>query len=173
MAFDRVYFWTDTIKDWRHILVNEEYKKLIISSLAELVNRGTILVYGFVIMPNHLHLAWEMKEMNGKETPQASFNKYTSHIISSSLKTSQPEVAEKFRVDEPDRKIRIWRRDPLAVEMDTLSKMEQKLDYIHCNPLQAHWNLAVRPEDYVWSSAGFYETGRKDYSFLTDYRERF
>ena len=28
----------------------------------------------------------------------------------------------------------------------------QKLNYIHYNPCQAHWQLAVIPEDYKWSS---------------------
>jgi hypothetical protein len=57
--------------------------------------------------------------------------------------------------------------------MDTKTKFEQKLDYIHRNPLQEHWNLAKRPEDHYWSSASFYELGGNDFGFLTDYRERY
>jgi putative transposase len=94
MEFDQVYFWTDTVKDWKPIFKYEEYKKVIVSSLAELVNRGSIAVYAFVIMPNHIHLIWEMKEMNGKESPVASFNKFTSHLISRDLKTNHPELFE-------------------------------------------------------------------------------
>jgi putative transposase len=57
--------------------------------------------------------------------------------------------------------------------MDSVLKMEQKLNYVHNNPLQVHWNLASSPKDYKWSSASFYETGQDDFGFLTDYRERF
>lgn len=77
------------------------------------------MVYGFVSMPNHLHIVLEMKEPNGKETPHASFNKYTSHTILQGLKASLPDVPPHFKVDDPERSHRIWQRDPLAVLMDT------------------------------------------------------
>ena len=51
--------------------------------------------------------------------------------------------------------------------------MEQKLEYIHLNPLQEQRNLASRPEAYKWSSAKFYESGFDEFAILTDYREKF
>lgn len=51
--------------------------------------------------------------------------------------------------------------------------MEQKLEYIHLNPLQEQWNLASRPEAYKWSSAKFYESGFDEFAISTDYREKF
>ena len=50
---------------------------------------------------------------------------------------------------------------------------EKKLDYIHLNPLQEKWNLAEYPEDYKWSSAGFYNSGIDDFGILTHYMDRF
>ena len=51
----------------------------------------------------------------------------------------------------------------LDEEMFSTSKKSfgQKLNYIHFNPCQPHWNLAASPEEYKWSSARFYETGIK------------
>jgi putative transposase len=60
MLFDEIYFWTDTIKDWQTLLYDDNYKTIIIDSLRELVLREKIIVYEFVIMPNHIHLIWEM-----------------------------------------------------------------------------------------------------------------
>lgn len=57
--------------------------------------------------------------------------------------------------------------------MDSRDKVEQKLDYIHLNPLQEHWNLASAPENYRWSSAKFYLTGKDEFEILTHYREIF
>ena len=173
MDFDKVYFWTDTVKDWIPIFYHKENIEVLLSSLGGLVQRGLISVYSFVIMPNHLHLVWEIKEMNGKETPVASFNKFTSHLISKKMKSNYPELFFRFQVNEVDRIIRIWQRDPLAVLMDSVKKVEQKIEYIHLNPLQGHWNLCKRPEDYPWSSAEFYEKGIDRFGFLTDYRDRF
>lgn len=165
MNFDEVYSWTDTIKDWKHLLKQDKYKEWIISSWQELVNRGQIVVYSYVIMPNHLHVIWEMKEPNGKEMPHASFNKYTSHLIIKDLQNNHPQVLPYFKVEEKERKYRVWQRDPLAVLMDNRQKVEQKIDYIHNNPLHERWNLAQRPEAYRWSSAKFYEKGEDEYGF--------
>ena len=73
MYLNEVYFWTSTIYQWKHLLKQDKYKEILIDSLANLTERKKIKVYGFVIMPNHVHLLWEMIEKNGKEVPHASF----------------------------------------------------------------------------------------------------
>jgi putative transposase len=78
---------------------------------------------------------------------------------------------EDFLVEKKDRKIQIWQRNPLAVEMYSRKVIEQKLDYIHNNPVQGKWMLVNSPIDYYFSSASFYEMGDKKYSFLTHYME--
>ena len=173
MNFDQVYFWTDTIKDWKHLLTPHKYKELIISCWQELIRRERILIYGYVIMPNHLHVVWEMIQPNGKEFPYASFNKFTSHMMLKDLRDSHPAVLPYFKVNDSERQYRFWQRDPLAILMDSKQKVEQKITYMHNNPLQDHWNLADRPENYRWSSAAYCENGVDEFSILTHYEERF
>ena len=173
LLLNEVYFWTDTIKEWNRLMEKDLYKNIIIDCWCNLVSRHKIRIYGFVIMPNHLHLIWEMLEKNGKEMPYASFNKFTSHQFLENLRETHNHALVGFKEYEDERKHRFWQRDPLAVEMDSKNKVSQKLDYIHLNPLQEHWNLANKPEDYTWSSAKFYETGIDDFKIITDYRERF
>lgn len=170
MLLNETYFWTDTVKDWKHIFSQIKYKALLIDTLRVLVKRKKIIVYAFVIMPNHLHLIWQMIETNGKEMPNASFNKYTSHQIFQDLKLNYPDALPYFKVSDGERNFRLWQRDPLAILLDTQDKLEQKIDYIHYNPLQVQWQLSEQPEDYEWSSASFYETGTDNFGFLTDYR---
>ena len=100
LQLNEVYFWNDTIKDWKHLLKQDKYKEVIIDILKELVTKNKIIVYGFVIMPNHLHLLWEMLAKNGREMPYASFNKATAHIITNDLKEHHPKVVELFKVVE-------------------------------------------------------------------------
>ncbi len=173
MFIDEVYFWTDTIKDWKHLLKQDKYKAMVIDTLKDLSDKGLVVVYGFVIMPNHFHVVWEMRNLNGKEMPHASFNKATAHAIIHDLKKNHTAVLPYFEVDEKERAFRIWQRDPLAILMDSKDKIEQKLEYIHLNPLHEKWNLANRPEDYYWSSAKFYESGQDDFGFLTHYLDKF
>ena len=39
------------------------------------------------------------------------------------------------------------------------------------NPCQPHWHLVDVPENYKYSSARFYETGVKDFAFLTHFND--
>ena len=163
MEFDKIYFWTATIRNWNKILSSNNFKETIIDSLVYLSNQRTIDVFGFVIMPNHIHLIWRMIEMNGKETPRASLLKYTAHQFKQML---DPNQLPKFKVEAANKKYEFWQRDSLAVELYSPDVAYQKLDYIHLNPLAEHWNLVNDPCDYEFSSAGFYEKGDTRYEFL-------
>ena len=173
MLIGEVYFWTNTIKDWKHLLKQEKYKELIVDALSSLIEKKQISIYAFVVMPNHLHLVWEMYAKNGKEMPHASFNKNTGHEMIKDLQKNHTNVLPFFEVNENERRYRVWQRDPLAVLMDSKAKVEQKIDYIHNNPLGSRWNLVKSPEQYKWSSAKFYENGIDEFGILTHYCERF
>jgi hypothetical protein len=77
-----------------------------------------------------------------------------------------------FETNESTRKYRIWQRDPLAIRIYSRNMLEQNLNYIHNNPLQEKWKLANAPEDYHWSSAGYYLTNTDKFNIIKDYRER-
>jgi putative transposase len=168
MEIGEVYFWTATIYEWKKLLKPDAYKEIIINSLNHLYQNNLIKVYGLTIMPNHMHMIWELLKKNGKELP-----KYTSHEILVDLKKKHQNVLEHFYVNEKDRSYRIWQRDPLAVKILSREMVEQKLDYLHNNPLQPHWNLVSSPEDYYYSSAGFYLNGNNNFPFLSHYWDRF
>jgi putative transposase len=172
MILNEVYFWTDTIKNWQKLLEHDTNKSILIECWKNLISREKIKLYAFVIMPNHIHAIWEMVDMNGKEMPYASFNKFTSHQFLEQVRLTPQIIPFKDEHDR-ERKHRFWQRDPLAVLMYSKSIVEQKIEYIHLNPLQEHWNLANKPENYRWSSARFYETGFDEFGIITNYRERF
>ncbi len=173
LCLNEVYFYTATILNWKHLLKPDKYKQIIIDSLKYLSQKNKIIVYAFVIMPNHIHLVWELIEKNGKEKPNASFTKFTAHKFQKDLIANHPQVLDCFVVNLANREYNFWQRDSLAVLIESRAICEQKIDYIHLNPLQEHWNLAQNPEDYFWSSAKFYESGQDDFGFLTHYMEKF
>ncbi len=63
-----------------------------------------------------------------------------------------------------------WERNSLSINVWNESFLLQKMNYIHKNPVHAKWKLAVLPQDYKYSSALFYETGKDEFGFLTHYR---
>ena len=58
-ALNEVYFRTSVIKDWKHLLKNDEMKMIVIESFQWLVKHELVYIYGYVIMPNHIHVLWE------------------------------------------------------------------------------------------------------------------
>ena len=172
MELNEVYFWTATIYEWKKLLADNHFKQIIIDCLTFLSNSGKISVYGFVIMPNHVHIIWEMNELNGKEKPYASFLKYTAHLFQKQLQTKNQYLHSTFSVNECSRKQRYWARDPLAIQIQSRSMLQQKLEYCHNNPLQSHWILAQDPTHYYWSSAYDYGNNFQRFTFLKHYFDR-
>ena len=95
--------------------------------------------------------------MNGKEFPDESFKKFTSHIFKTLLKKNDSVFMESFLVNTVDREYQFWMRNALSIKILSKEMLEQKLSYLHFNPLQAHWNLVQDPNDYFYSSCSFYE----------------
>lgn len=167
-----IFFWTATINNWNHLLKENRFKQVIIESFANLNERGLADVFAFVIMPNHIHLIWRTKSMNGKETVQGSYLKYTAHQFKKLLK-DHPEALSPYMVTAMNKRYEFWQRDSLAVEIYSRKAMLQKLNYIHMNPLAPHWQLVSDPCDYYWSSAKFYEQRKKNFEFLKDIWDEF
>ena len=168
-----IYFWTATINQWQHLLKEDDYKEVIISSLQFLSITGKIDVFAFIIMPNHIHLIWRMNEMNGKESPHSSFLKFTAHHFKHMVQTGKSLNLETFAVKAPNKAYEFWQRDSLAIPLFTKKVALQKLNYLHNNPLAEHWNLVHHPCDYRYSSAPYYERDQKHYEFLKDLWEEF
>ena len=173
MKFEELYFWTATINQWQHLLSPDRYKNIITDSLSYLSNAGKMDVFGFVIMPNHMHLIWRMLDLNGKETPQGSLLKFTAHEFRKMLYNDDKSKLTNYKVDSENKKHEFWQRDPLAIPLYSQKVAYQKLDYIHCNPLAQHWQLATDPCDYTYSSARYYELNEKNFPFLKDLRNEF
>jgi REP element-mobilizing transposase RayT len=168
-----IYFWTATINKWQRLLEQDEFKEVIISSLQYLTDESKIDVFAFVIMPNHLHFIWRIKEPNGKESPQGSFMKYTAHTFQKMLKKEANGGLSNYSIDAANKKYEFWQRDSLAVPLFTKKVAIQKLKYIHRNPLAEHWQLVKDPCDYKYSSARYYERDEKNFSFLKDLWDEF
>ena len=170
-SFNEVYFWTSVIKDWKHLLDNDGMKMIIIQSFQWLVQHELVYIYGYVIMNNHIHVLWEQLKMNGKETPKESFEKYTGHMFLKELRKEGKSLND-YATKQKDRNYLFWQRDPLAIIIRDRAMAGEKLDYMHYNPLQPHWQLSNEPAGYKFSSAKFYENGEDEFKILTHYMDK-
>jgi len=173
MELNEVYFYTASITDWIPLLQPDKFKQIVLNSLIHLVDKKKFKIYGFVIMPNHIHIIWANLDMNGKEKPYANFMKFTVNQFLDELRANDNTLLDRFKTDKNNRNHQFWQRNALPIRIYNRVILEQKLNYIHLNPLQAHWNLVADPNDYCFSSCSFYEQNDRRFSWLTDYRDDF
>ena len=98
-----------------------------------------LLVYGFVVMPEHVHLLVDEPE-KGK--------------LAQALQSLKQSVARRLalRAAEP-----FWQARYYDFNVWSERKFTEKLRYIHRNPVTR--GLVGRPEDWSWSSFRHYLTG--------------
>ena len=158
-------FTTITCLEWKHLLTEDRFKDIIISSLEYLVKKQRVTICSFVIMNNHLHLVWQMVGDSRREDVQRDFLKYTAQQILKVLRSEQSPWLEEIRVRAIDRKYQVWERRALHIPLWSAKALWQKIRYIHENPVRA--GLSRQEEEYRYSSATFYYLNKKDWSFLT------
>ncbi len=166
-----IQFFTATILWWKPLLKPDKYKQIIIDSLKFLVENKRVKVYGFVIMPNHIHIVWKINENYLLKDVQRDFLKYTAQQIKFDLIKNHPAVLSHFEVNLTDRQYQFWERNPLSIDLYSRKVIQQKLSYIHANPLKGKWLLADSPDKYWFSSYRFYEMNIDEFGFLTHYLE--
>ena len=160
-------FFTATIHEWQHLLADNNHKDIIIDSLKFLVTDKRIELNAFVIMSNHIHLIWQPLFGHSPSSIQASFMKYTAQQLKRSLIKNNKNALADFKVNKYDREYQLWKREPLSIELISQDLFNQKLEYIHYNPVSA--GLCEKPEDYYYSSAKFYYDGTNSFEMLTHF----
>lgn len=104
--------------------------------------------------------------MNGKESIQTSFLKFTAHSFLKKLKADGR--SKQYQVNTANKDHQIWKKHSLSIEIFSRRFAKQKLDYIHFNPVMGKWKLSKDDLDYFFSSARFYETGLDEFGFLNN-----
>jgi putative transposase len=151
-----------------NVLAEEHRKMIIVNSLKFLVTDKRIILYGYVIMPNHIHLLREICEEHKLINVQRDFLKFTAQQIKFDMKDNNDPFLNKLKVKEPDRKYQFWQKKGLSVMLFKPETIRQKLDYIHKNPLQKKWQMVDDPKDYQFSSAAFYSGEPDEFNVLTN-----
>ena len=57
-------------------------------------------------------------------------------------------------------------------QVRTPARKVEKINYMHSNPLQPHWQLCNDPVEYRFSSAKFYDTEEDEFKMLIHYMDK-
>ncbi|MBS1489808.1 MAG: transposase [Bacteroidetes bacterium] len=171
---EQCFFVTTTCYNWYHLLKADACKKIVSDSINFLNKKYESSTLGYVIMPNHLHLIIYFNKTNQLSNWMRDLKKFTSVMIRQEIDRSGDLVLlEKLRVPKMKQVFKVWQDRFDDVYLASKKVLEMKLEYIHTNPLQEHWNLVSRPELWHDSSAMFYELSEQPQVVITDYRDYF
>jgi len=152
------YYLTLQIVNWADLFSRQVYRDIVIENLRYcIVNKG-LVVYGYVIMSNHLHLLLQSSIGQLSDTIR-DFKSYTSKKFIQYIEQNNESRAEwllkVFKEAAFSHKrnshYQVWTHENHAVHVYSDKFVTQKLDYIHNNPVRA--GLVRQPEDYIYSSA--------------------
>ena len=147
----RPHFLTCTIVGWTPVLTRPETVAIVLDSWRFLQEEGRLVIFGYVILENHLHMIASAEDL-AKEigdfksfTARKIIDHLEEHRVSMLLKLLEFHKA-RHKVDRPHQ---FWQEGshPQLIENDEV--MLQKLDYIHYNPVKrgyvddpTHWRYS-------------------------------
>lgn len=157
------YFLTMTVVNWIDVFTRPVYKHIIVDALKFNQQNKGLIIYAWCLMSNHLHLIAEAKEKHHLSDILRDFKKFTSKAVVKEILDNPEESRKKWMLSEFEfagrynaniKNYKFWQEGNEAEEIISTSFLEQKLEYIHKNPVTAE--LVENEEEYIYSSARSY-----------------
>lgn len=155
------HYVTFTVVEWADVFTRQIYKDIIIENLNYCIREKGMIVFGYVIMSNHLHLIIQSKG-NDLSGLIRDFKKFTAKAIINQIKTGKESryewLLELFskatESHNRNKTYQFWKYGNHPEEIYSQKFLWSKLDYIHLNPVRA--GLVEKASHYLYSSASNY-----------------
>ncbi|OCX51502.1 hypothetical protein BEL04_15875 [Mucilaginibacter sp. PPCGB 2223] len=164
---EQTWFITFTCYKWLPLFEITDSYSLVYNWLAFIREKHSIETLAFVIMPNHVHLLLYIPDeklnlnklmANAKRFMAYGLIKKLQEVENKQLLTTLSNAcSEKEKAKGQLHKVFEPSFDAKAIYSDEF--WEQKLAYIHNNPVTGKWSLGSQSTDYPHSSAAFYIDG--------------
>jgi putative transposase len=164
---EKLYFLSFATVNWIDVFVRLVYKDIIVDSLNYCIEQKGLEVYGWCIMSSHIHLTIGSKGENKLEDIVRDLKKHTSKAILKAIAENPQESRKEWMLwmferagkrNANNQKYQFWQQHNQPIELNNNFIMQQKLDYIHRNPVEA--GFVREAEDYPYSSAIDYAGGK-------------
>lgn len=155
-----LYFLTFQIVGWVDIFTRKIYRDIAIESFKYCQANKGLEIFAYVIMSNHIHLLARSlnSDLSGFIRDYKSF---TSKAFSECLEYKNESrrdwlklVFEYHGKYKNKQTLQVWTHENHAEHIFSQKFIEQKIEYIHNNPVKA--GIVQNPEDYLYSSARNY-----------------
>jgi len=148
------HFLTLTIIEWLDIFTKEFYFQAIINSFKYCQAHKGLLLYEYVIMTNHIHLISQAKESYKLSQIISDFKKHTTREIYKLLFKDRRKyiinILNNSYYKKQGYSHQVWQRENFPELIESEKFLEQKVNYIHINPVRKGY--VIKPEDWKYSS---------------------
>ena len=157
---DGIYFITFAVQNWVDVFTRNAYKNILIDNLTYCQKNKGLELFAWCIMTNHVHFIVGSKEGFLLQNILRDYKKFTSKAVISAIRENIRESRKEWLLKQfiTDKGIRFWQNHNMPIEIWSNKIIDQKLNYIHQNPVKA--GIVFRAEDYVYSSAVDYSGGK-------------
>ena len=164
------YFVSFATVNWIDVFTRDDYFSQMTASLDYCRIEKGMEIYGFCIMPSHIHLIFR-SSLGNPSGLMRDFKGYTSKkllkVIEENPQESRKEwllwMFERAGLKNSNVKQRqFWQQHNQPIEIWSLKVFEQKLNYIHQNPVES--GFVTDAIDWKYSSARNY--GNNDQTIL-------
>ena len=152
---------------WVDVFTRSAYSDIVVDSMNYCIKNKGLIVYAWVIMSNHVHMIIGTEGENKMEDIVRDLKKHTSRSILKAIEENQKESRRTWMLEifkragsnnSNNKNYQFWQQHNHPIELFYGGIIDQKLRYLHNNPVKA--NVVFKPEEYQYSSAMDY-VGRK------------
>lgn len=157
---DGLFYLTFQIVGWVDIFTRKIYRDITIDSMKYCQQHKGLILFAYVIMSNHIHLL-DQSETGNLSDIICDFKNHTSkkylEVVNDTNESRGDwmklvfEYHGKYKNKQTNQ---VWTHENHGEHIYSQKFIEQKVDYIHNNPVRA--GIVSRPEDYLYSSASNY-----------------
>jgi putative transposase len=156
---DKLYFISFATVHWIDAFVREEYMEIIIDSWKYCRGQKGLEIYGWCIMPSHVHMIIGSKK-NKLEDIVRDMKKHTSSELKTAIKNNNFESRKEWIIwmmeragkkNGNNKDWQFWQQHSKPLEIKDQEMFDKTLEYIHQNPVVA--GFVIKPEDWKYSSA--------------------
>lgn len=162
---EALYFITFSTVGWIDVFTRVVYKEILLESFRYCIKEKGLAIHAYVIMSNHVHMIISRKGEQTISDIIRDLKKFSSvKIIKEIIHNPQESrkqwmlylFAKAGKTNSNNKYYQLWQQDNHPVELDPqMNLFDEKLNYIHQNPVKAGW--VNEPSAYIYSSASNYE----------------
>lgn len=158
------HFVTFTVFGWVDVFVRKEYIFIFLDSVRFCQKEKGLEVGAWCIMSSHIHMILRSKGQQNLESIIRDLKSFTSRHIRMFMESSPYESRKDWILDvfinagkkkSNTKDFQFWQHHNHPIELSTIEIANQRLKYVHENPVVAGYVDQAR--DWVYSSARDYE----------------